>query len=202
MQCDISGGVICISNKSKYLKTEIRYARAVKTNLYNLKSSFKYEGFLQTYSLFHTPCIPPPVGYQNVFIGRRGVRFNRLVYKTFTYMNKILDYTHSHFYYVETGSDWPLCHWHMGPLQGFLTAPQQHATKEYHLESNFSPYNWGDDIIWKILKMREYFPKDAKQQGGCNYVYHTAQEFGKKTIILILKINFKVYYLASCRALF
>ena len=48
MQCDVCGGVIYKSNKSKYLKTEMRYAKAVKTNLYNFKSSFKYEGFLQT----------------------------------------------------------------------------------------------------------------------------------------------------------
>ena len=43
MQCDVcgAGGVIYISNKSKYLKTEMRYMTAVKTNLYNLKSSFK-----------------------------------------------------------------------------------------------------------------------------------------------------------------
>ena len=27
---------------------EVKYARAVKANLYNFKSSFKYEGFLQT----------------------------------------------------------------------------------------------------------------------------------------------------------
>ena len=41
MQCDVCVGVIYISNKSKYLKTEMRYARAVKTNLHNSKSSFK-----------------------------------------------------------------------------------------------------------------------------------------------------------------
>ena len=32
---------IYISNKSKYLKTEMRYARAVKTNLCNFERSFK-----------------------------------------------------------------------------------------------------------------------------------------------------------------
>ena len=38
MKC---GAVIYISNKSKYLKTEVRYAKSVKINLYNIKSSFK-----------------------------------------------------------------------------------------------------------------------------------------------------------------
>ena len=39
---DVCRGVIFISNKSKYLKTEVRYlyATAVKTNIYNFKSSF------------------------------------------------------------------------------------------------------------------------------------------------------------------
>ena len=37
---DVCGGVIYISNKSKYLKIEVSYATAVKTNLYNFKSSF------------------------------------------------------------------------------------------------------------------------------------------------------------------
>ena len=37
---DVYSGVIFISNKSKYLKTEVRYATAVKTNIYNFKSSF------------------------------------------------------------------------------------------------------------------------------------------------------------------
>ena len=32
--------MIYISNKSKYLNTDVRYATAVKTNLYNFKSSF------------------------------------------------------------------------------------------------------------------------------------------------------------------
>ena len=42
MQCDVCGAVIYrISNKSKYLKTEMRYATDVKTNLYNWTSSFK-----------------------------------------------------------------------------------------------------------------------------------------------------------------
>ena len=41
MQCDVCGGVIYISNKFKYLKTEVRYATAVQTNLYDFKSSFK-----------------------------------------------------------------------------------------------------------------------------------------------------------------
>ena len=40
-QCDVCDGVIYMSNKSKYLKTEMRYATAAKTNLYNFKSSFK-----------------------------------------------------------------------------------------------------------------------------------------------------------------
>ena len=40
IQCDVCGGVIHISNKSKYLKTDMRYATAVKINLYNFKSSF------------------------------------------------------------------------------------------------------------------------------------------------------------------
>ena len=35
------GGIIYMSNKFKYLKTEVRYATAVKTNLYNFKRSFK-----------------------------------------------------------------------------------------------------------------------------------------------------------------
>ena len=43
MQCDVCGGVIYISNKSKYLKTEEdTYATAVKTNLCNFKSSIIY----------------------------------------------------------------------------------------------------------------------------------------------------------------
>ena len=50
MQCDVCGGVIYISNKSKYLKTEMRYARAVKTNIYNFKSYLKNKGFFQIYS--------------------------------------------------------------------------------------------------------------------------------------------------------
>ena len=52
MQCDVA-----VPNKSKYLKTEMRYARAVKINLYNFKSSFKEEGFLRTNSKFsfHIP---------------------------------------------------------------------------------------------------------------------------------------------------
>ena len=41
MQCDVCGGVIYISNISKYLKTEMRYATAVKINFYNFKSSSK-----------------------------------------------------------------------------------------------------------------------------------------------------------------
>ena len=41
MQCDVYGGVIYISNKSKYIETEVRYATAVKINLYNFKRSFK-----------------------------------------------------------------------------------------------------------------------------------------------------------------
>ena len=41
MQRDVCGGVVYISNKSKYLNTEVRYVTAVKTNLYNLKISFK-----------------------------------------------------------------------------------------------------------------------------------------------------------------
>ena len=41
MQCDVCGGVIYKSKKFKYLKTEVRYTRAVKTNLYNFGSSFK-----------------------------------------------------------------------------------------------------------------------------------------------------------------
>ena len=41
MQSDVCGGVIYMSNKSKYLKTEMRYATAVKTNLYNFKGFFK-----------------------------------------------------------------------------------------------------------------------------------------------------------------
>ena len=48
MQCDVCEGVIYILNKSEYLKTEMRYVTAVKTNLYNFKSSFKEDGFLQT----------------------------------------------------------------------------------------------------------------------------------------------------------
>ena len=40
MQCDVCEGVIYILNKSEYLKTEMRYATAVKTNLYNFKSPF------------------------------------------------------------------------------------------------------------------------------------------------------------------
>ena len=36
MQCDVGGGVIYKSNKSKYLKTEIH-----DTNLYNFKSFVK-----------------------------------------------------------------------------------------------------------------------------------------------------------------
>ena len=39
MQCDVCGEVIYISNKSKYLKTEMRYATAVKTNLYYFSNS-------------------------------------------------------------------------------------------------------------------------------------------------------------------
>ena len=49
MQFDVCGGLIYISNKSKYLKTEMRDATAVKPNLYNLKSCFKYEDFLPDY---------------------------------------------------------------------------------------------------------------------------------------------------------
>ena len=44
MQCDVYG--------IKYLKTEMRYAIAVKTNLYNFKSSLKNKSFLQIY-FFH-----------------------------------------------------------------------------------------------------------------------------------------------------
>ena len=40
--CDVCSGVIYISNKSKYLKTEMRYTTAVKSNLYNFKRSFKH----------------------------------------------------------------------------------------------------------------------------------------------------------------
>ena len=29
MQCDVCGGVIDISNKSKYIKTDVKYTRAV-----------------------------------------------------------------------------------------------------------------------------------------------------------------------------
>ena len=32
--CDVCGGDTYMSNKSKYLKTEVRYAVAVQTNLY------------------------------------------------------------------------------------------------------------------------------------------------------------------------
>ena len=49
MQCDVRDGVIYISNKFKYFKTEVRYATAVKTNLYNFRCSFKH-----IYS-FHIP---------------------------------------------------------------------------------------------------------------------------------------------------
>ena len=52
MQCDVCGGVTYISNKSKYLKTEMRYAGAVKTNLYNFKISFQIKGF-SLKQLFH-----------------------------------------------------------------------------------------------------------------------------------------------------
>ena len=52
MHSDECCGVIYISNKSKYLKTEMRYAKAVKNNLYNFKSSFKWEDFLQTYFIY------------------------------------------------------------------------------------------------------------------------------------------------------
>ena len=45
MQCDVCGGVIYISNKSKYLKTKMKYVRAVKTNSYNFKCSLKIKGF-------------------------------------------------------------------------------------------------------------------------------------------------------------
>ena len=31
MQCDVCGEVVYISNKFKYIETEVRYARAVKT---------------------------------------------------------------------------------------------------------------------------------------------------------------------------
>ena len=48
MQYDICGGVTYISKKSKYLKTEMKYATAIKTNTYihskvlsNKKVSFK-----------------------------------------------------------------------------------------------------------------------------------------------------------------
>ena len=41
MQCDVCCVVVFISNKSKYLKTEMRYATTVKTNLYNFKRSLK-----------------------------------------------------------------------------------------------------------------------------------------------------------------
>ena len=41
LQCDVCGEVIYTSNKFKYLENEVRYARAVKTNLYNFKGSFK-----------------------------------------------------------------------------------------------------------------------------------------------------------------
>ena len=55
MQSDVCGGVIYISNESKYLKTEVTYSRAVKNNLYNFKSYFKKEGFHQTkYFILYT----------------------------------------------------------------------------------------------------------------------------------------------------
>ena len=47
-KCDVCGGVIYISNKSKYLKNEVRYPTAVKNNLFNnFKSSLELESFLQ-----------------------------------------------------------------------------------------------------------------------------------------------------------
>ena len=62
MQCDVCGGVIYISNKSKYLKTEMRYAIAVKTNLYNFKSSLKNKSFLQTYFFISYTFNQPYIG--------------------------------------------------------------------------------------------------------------------------------------------
>ena len=56
MQCDVCGGVIYISNKSKYLKTEVKYATAVKTNLHNFKRFFEIRGFsLNKNVSFHIP---------------------------------------------------------------------------------------------------------------------------------------------------
>ena len=37
IKCDVCGAVTYISNRSKYLKTEVRYATDVKTNLKNFK---------------------------------------------------------------------------------------------------------------------------------------------------------------------
>ena len=53
MQRDVCGGVIYKSNKSKYIKTKMRYARAVKTNCYNFKSSLRVS-FKPIFS-FHIP---------------------------------------------------------------------------------------------------------------------------------------------------
>ena len=53
MQCDVCGGIIYISNKSKYLKTEMRYATAEKINLYNFYNNLlnKRVSFKQNSSL-------------------------------------------------------------------------------------------------------------------------------------------------------
>ena len=52
----VCGGVIYIWNKSKYLKTEVRYARAVKTNLCNFKLLLKTLWFsIKPYFSFHIP---------------------------------------------------------------------------------------------------------------------------------------------------
>ena len=55
IQCDVCGGVIYISNKSKYLTTEMRYATAVKTNLYNFKTFFSNKVSFKPNFSFHIP---------------------------------------------------------------------------------------------------------------------------------------------------
>ena len=48
MHRDVCSGVIYISNKSQYLKNDMKYERAAKTNVYNLKRSFTQESFCRT----------------------------------------------------------------------------------------------------------------------------------------------------------
>ena len=54
MQCDVCGGVIYISNQSKYLKTDVRYARVVPIFIISNVLSNKRVFFKPKFS-FHIP---------------------------------------------------------------------------------------------------------------------------------------------------